>query len=500
MEGISAEAGALAGHLALGKLVCLYDANDISLDGPCSLAFSENIEGRFLAQGWQVLKVSEGNSDLQSIDEAIKKAKAETSKPSLIIVKTTIGFGSPNKQNTSSSHGSPLGTKETALTKEALGFDPQKSFYVPSEAAEHLSAHKRGSALEAQWNTLLADYTKAHPDLAAQFKKGLSHKLPGNWEADLPKWDLGSKPVATRVASHKVINGLAKSVPFFVGGDADLSCSTKTAIEGGGSLSPQSNGRNIHFGVREHAMGSIANGMAYHGGLHPYVATFFVFSDYVRPAIRLAALNALRVTFVFTHDSIALGEDGPTHQPVEHLMSLRVMPHLAVMRPADANEACAAWKFAMQRQGPVALVLSRQDLPIVTTGAGVERGAYVLSDAAEAQALIIATGSEVALALEAQKQLQAQGIAVRVVSMPCMEAFLEQDAAYRDSVLPQTMSARVVIEAGATLGWERFAGANGIIMGVDDFGASAPGEVLMEKYGFTVENVVKNVKSVIQSL
>ena len=504
MEGISAEAASLAGHLKLGKLIYLYDCNHISLDGPTSLAFStEDVGARYAAYGWQVLKVKNGDTDLDAIDRAINEAEADTARPSIIVVQTTIGYGSPKKQGTSEAHGSPLGAEEVAAAKRALGFDPEKFFFVPPEAGAHLrSAVDRGAAEQAEWEKLFAAYASAHADLAADWRRVMAGELPKDWDGGLPTF--GDKDAqATRQASGKALNAIAARVPELIGGDADLSVSTSTALKDGGSFDGQTGtGRNIHFGVREHAMGAIANGIAYHGGLRTFVATFFCFSDYMRPAVRLAALNELPVTFVWTHDSIALGEDGPTHQPVEHLMSLRAMPGLAVMRPADANETAEAWRFAIrERKRPVALVLSRQKLPVLDAAAarGTARGAYVVADAPDGKprALLLGTGAEVHVALAAQKLLAGEGVATRVVSMPCWELFAEQDAAYRASVLPASVRTRVSVEAGVTLGWERWLGDGGQAVGLDRYGASAPGEVNLEKLGFTAENVARHVRTLL---
>jgi len=504
MEGISAEAASLAGHLKLGKLIYVYDCNHISLDGPTSLAFStEDVGARYAAYGWQVLHVKNGDTDLAAIDCAISEAEADTMRPSIIVIQTTIGFGSPKKQGTSEAHGSPLGPDEVAAAKRTLGFDPEKSFVVPPEAGAHLrSAVERGASQQAEWENQFAIYASAHPDLAAEWRRALAGELPAGWDGGLPTF--GEKDAqATRQASGKALNAIAARVPELIGGDADLSVSTSTSLKDGGSFDGQTGaGRNIHFGVREHAMGAIANGIAYHGGLRTFVATFFCFSDYMRPAVRLAALNELPVTFVWTHDSIALGEDGPTHQPVEHLMSLRAMPGLAVMRPADPNETAEAWRFAIeQRHRPVALVLSRQKLPVIDQAAarGTARGAYVVADPAQGKpvALLLATGSEVSVAVAAQKLLASEGIPARVVSMPCWELFAEQDAAYRASVLPPDVRTRVSIEAGVTLGWERWLGDGGSAVGLDRYGASAPGEVNLEKLGFSAENVAARVRSLL---
>jgi transketolase len=504
MEGISAEAGSLAGHLKLGKLIFLYDSNQVSLDGPTTLAFStEDVGQRYAAYGWQVLHVPHGDTDLAAIDRALAAAKADPSRPSLIVVETTIGYGSPNKQGTSEAHGNPLGADEVRLTKQALGWDPDQSFYVPEAALAHFrSALERGRRAQEDWETRFAAWTKAHPDLAAEWTRALAGELPAGWDADLPRFE-ATDAQATRQASGKALNTIAARVPDLIGGDADLSVSTSTTIKGGGSFDGVSGaGRNIHFGVREHAMGAIANGMAYHGGVRPFVATFFCFSDYMRPAVRLAALNELPVIFVWTHDSIGLGEDGPTHQPIEHLMSLRAMPNLAVVRPADANETAEAWQWAMQqRTRPVALVLSRQRLPVLDRNGlgvsdGLARGAYVLADppSGSPRAILIATGSEVHVALAAREVLAREGIPTRVVSMPCWEAFAEQGAAYQDAVLLPSVPVRVAVEAGATLGWWRWVGPAGRVVGIDCYGASAPGETNMERLGFTAEHVASAVR------
>ena len=506
MEGISAEAASFAGHLKLGKLIYLYDANDISLDGPTDLTFTESVGARYESYGWHVLTITDGDTDLKGLHDAIAAAKAVSDKPSLIIVKTTIGFGSPNKQGTSSSHGSPLGEDEIKLTKETLGWDPNHHFHIPDEAlTQFRNAQSQGEQLESDWNELFTRYSAEHPELAAQWAMAFGNELPENWDANLPSFEVGSK-IATRASSGKILNAVAASIPWFLGGDADLSCSTKTAINESADFDGQSGaGRNIRYGVREHAMGAIANGIAYHGGLRSYTATFFAFVDYMRPATRLAALNSLPVIQVFTHDSIGLGEDGPTHQPVEQLASLRCMPNCLVLRPADAIETREAWKVAMQNTtGPTTLILSRQGLPTLEGaqrhGAeGTPKGAYTISEAAEGtpKAILIATGSEVALALEAQKRLAEDHIYVRVVSMPSWELFAAQDAAYQESVLPKAITARVAVEAGSSFGWERWVGTEGEIVGVDRFGTSAPAEQIFEAYGFTPENVCAAVREVL---
>ncbi len=502
MEGISAEAASLAGHLKLGKLVYLYDSNDICLDGPTSDTFTEDVAARYQAYGWQVIHVADGDTDTASIHQAIETARAETQKPTIIIIKTTIGFGSPNKQGTASCHGSPLGVDEVALTKKTLGVDDATPFAVDRRAIDHMrTALERGSKAQDDWKARFDAYAAAHPELAAEFTQRMAGELPAGWDAELPAFEAGTS-TATRGAAGKALNAIAAKVPALMGGDADLSCSTKTALSGMGSFDGQTGaGRNFHFGVREHAMGAIANGMDYHGGVRPYVSTFFTFSDYMRGAVRVAALNKQPIVYVWTHDSIALGEDGPTHQPVEHLASLRAMPNLHVVRPSDPNEAVEAWRYAMQRtDGPTALILSRQDVETIDrTGRGaaadLAKGAYVLVDVDDPQAIIIGTGAEVGIAMAAQAQLAADGVRVRVVAMPCWKQFRAQDEAYRESVLPRSVRARVSIEAGATFGWAEWLGDAGIAVGVDAFGASAPDKVLLEKYGITAAKVAESVKA-----
>ena len=506
MEGISGEAASIAGHMRLGKLIYLYDSNHVSLDGPTSMTFTEDVGARYAAYGWHVQDVAQGDTDTDAIDAAISAAEAETERPSIIVIHTTIGFGSPNKHGKSEAHGSPLGVEEVKLTKQALGWDPERSFYVPEDAAAHFrEAIERGQRTQAEWQEGLQSYACVFPELAEEWNAVQRGDLPAGWDADVPAFGPGDAQ-ATRQAGGKALNAIATRVPALVGGDADLSVSTSTSLKNAGSFDAESGaGRNFHFGVREHAMGAIANGMAYHGGVRPFVSTFFVFSDYMRPAVRLAALNSLPVIFVWTHDSVALGEDGPTHQPIEHLMALRAMPHLAVVRPADPNETAEAWRWAMtHRDGPVALVLTRQKVPVLdpaklAPASGLGRGAYVLADAngGRPQALIIGTGSEVHLALEAREILAKSGIAVRVVSMPCWETFAQQSAEYREAVLPSAVTARVSIEAGATFGWSTWIGNHGMAIGIDRFGASAPGEVNMEKFGFTAEHVVRAVRSLV---
>ncbi len=498
MEGVACEAASIAGHLGLNKLIYLYDANQITLDGPLSLSMSEDVGKRYEAYGWHVVHVRDGDTDIATIDAAIRAAKAERDKPTIIIVRTTIGYGSPKKAGTSSAHGSPLGDAEVAATKTALGWDPAAKFHIPAEVAAHTGeAVKRGAAVHAAWREKLAAYKAAFPELGAELDLAVRGDLPAGWDAELPSWKPGSAAIATRSASGKVMGALASKIPWLFGGDADLGGSTKTIVPGG-DFDRTGAGRNLRFGVREHGMAAIGNGMLYHGGIRPHVATFFVFSDYMRPSVRLAALNKQPAIFVWTHDSVGLGEDGPTHQPVEHLMALRAMPNLSVFRPADANETAAAWRYAMARtDGPTGLVLSRQDLPVVSQpGApGAEKGAYVLAEGADV--ILIASGSEVSLALAARDELAKQNIAARVVSMPCWEAFAAQPAAYRTEVLPH--GKRVSIEAGITQGWREWIGDRGVAVGIDRYGASAPGEVLLEKLGISVTAVVDAAKRVIAS-
>jgi transketolase len=500
MEGVSAEAGSLAGHLGLGKLVYLYDANDVTLDGPTSLSFTgEDVCARYAAYGWQVLRVADGDRDLDAIDRALTEARGDLTRPTLIHIHTTIGFGSPKKAGTAGAHGSPLGPDEVAATKRALGWDPDHVLHVPDPVRAHTrAAADRARQARGSWDQAMAAYQGAHPELARELARCLAGELPEGWERDLPRFEVGKK-VATRTAAGLAQNAIAARLPELFGGDADLGGSTKTVIKDGGSFDGRTGeGRNVHFGVREHAMGSICNGLGHHGGVRPFAATFFCFSDYMRPAVRIASLNRQRVIYLWTHDSIGLGEDGPTHQPVEHLMSLRAMPHLALVRPGDAAEAVEAWRFAIARTGgPTGLVLSRQDLPVLDRSGGegaegLHRGAYVLreADGAAPEVILIGSGSELSVAVEAGELLAQDGIRARVVSMPCWEAFEEQDAAYRDRVLPPAVRARVAVEAGVTFGWHRWIGDGGEAVGVDRFGGSAPAEVLMEKYGITAENVV----------
>jgi transketolase len=512
MEGLSHEAASLAGHWQLGKLIYLYDDNCITLAGATDLTYTEDVTKRFEAYGWQVLMVEDGN-DLAAIEAALATARSETQRPTLIRVRTIIGFGAPHKQNTFEAHGSPLGPDEVKAAKENLGWPVEPSFYLPDEALKHFrEAVKQGQALQTAWEAKFDAYEQAHPELAAELARALKGELPESWNKDVPFFPVG-KGQATRVSSGQVLNALAAEVPSLIGGSADLNPSTNTALKGLGDFqSPAAPvadkqgavgggwsyaGRNVPYGVREHAMGSLSNGLALHGGVIPFTATFLQFADYMRPAIRLAALMEQRVIFVFTHDSIFLGEDGPTHQPVEHLAALRAIPNLAVIRPADANEVVIAWQIALERKhGPTALIFSRQVVPtfdrsIMASAENVRRGGYTLIDSADRPDLIlIATGSEVSLAVSAHAELVTQNIKVRVVSLPSWKLFDAQPREYRESVLPPKVKARLAIEAGVAQGWHKYVGDQGKIMSIERFGASAPAGVLAEKFGFTVEAVV----------
>jgi transketolase len=499
MEGISHEAASLAGHLRLGKLICLYDDNHISIEGSTDIAFTENRTARFEAYGWHVQKVDDGN-DLEAIETAITEAQKETGRSSFIAVRTHIGYGSPNKQDKSVAHGEPLGTEEIRLTKENLGWPIEPPFLIPDEAFTHFrQAVDKGEAIEARWQEDFSSYKEANPDLAREWDIWMNGNLPEGWDSDIRDFPVDKKGMATRVASGSVLNAVAPRLPNLLGGSADLAPSNKTEIKGEKDFQADIyEGRNLRFGVREHAMGSILNGMALHGGLMPYGGTFFVFSDYMRPAIRLAALMDLKVIYVFTHDSIGLGEDGPTHQPIEHLSSLRAIPNLTVIRPCDANETSEAWRYALESQnGPIALALSRQSLPTLdrTTFAPaseLSRGAYILHDARDGKpdVILIATGSEVPIALEAYEKLEEKGVKARVVSMPSWELFDKQPEDYQYQVLPSEIKSRIAIEAGITQGWHRYVGSTGQVIGLDSFGASAPYKVLYEKFGITADRVV----------
>jgi len=502
MEGVSQEASSMAGHMKLGKLIVLYDSNDISLDGPTSKAFTENVGARYEAYGWQHILVKDGN-DLDEIEAAIEAAKAETDKPTLIEVKTVIGYGAP-KEGTSSVHGAPIGEEGITAAKAVYGWE-YPDFTVPEEVTARFKETMidEGQKAEAAWNEMFKNYEHAHPELAKQFKEAFANQLPEGWEQELPKYELGTS-AASRVTSKETIQAISKVVPSFWGGSADLSASNNTMVAAEKDFEPgQYEGRNIWFGVREFAMAAAMNGIQLHGGSHVYGGTFFVFTDYLRPAIRLAALQKVPVTYVLTHDSVAVGEDGPTHEPIEQLASVRCIPNVHVIRPADGNETVAAWKIAMNStETPTILVLSRQNLPVLEgtlehASDSVQKGAYVLSPQKGEQpaGILIATGSEVNLAVEAQAKLAEEGIDVSVVSMPSFDLFEKQSAEYKESVLPKAVTKRVAIEAAASFGWERYVGTEGKTITIDHFGASAPGGLVLEKFGFTPENVVNTYKS-----
>jgi transketolase len=525
MEGVAAESASLAGHLRLGKLIYLYDNNHVTLSAATDLTFSEDVKRRFAAYGWHTLSVEDGN-DLKALERAIRSAQRVKDRPSLILVHTHLGFGSPHKQDTFEAHGSPLGEDEVRLTKQNLGWPLEPSFYIPEPALAHFrKSLKRGKRIEKQWDKLLSTYATSYPELIGELERAIQGELPEGWDANLPKFTSDPKGISTRVASGKVMNAIASALPTFMGGSADLDPSTFTALAGAGDFeNPQESmadlqgsvggglqysGRNIHFGVREHAMGTILNGLAAHGGIIPFGSTFLIFSDYMRPPIRLAALMGLHVIYIYTHDSIALGEDGPTHQPVEQLLGLRSIPNMLVIRPADANETAAAWRIAIEhREGPVALVLTRQNLPILDPGIyqqialGVRAGGYVLAHTAGGappDIILIATGSEVQLALAAREKLEVQGVNARVVSLPCWNLFAQQPPEYREAVLPEGVPI-LAIEAGTPLGWRPYVGQAIEVIGVDHFGASAPGPKVMSEYGLNVESVKGRALALIQQL
>jgi transketolase len=505
MEAVSAEAASFAGGLKLGKLTYLYDSNQISIEGSTDLAFMDDTGKRFESYGWHVQTVEDGN-DTKAVDTALEATKTDD-RPSLIILKTHIGFGSPGKHDSAAAHGSPLGTEELAATKENLGWPAEPMFHIPNEALEHFRTKLNdGAAQEKQWNAQFKAYAVAEPELATELKN--SDVLPKNWERALPKFD-PTEPLATREASGVIMNAIAPKFPLFVGGSADLGPSNNTHLKEYPDIKPGSwehGARNLHFGVREHGMGGIASGMALSSSaIVPFVATFFCFSDYMRAAIRLAAIMQLGVVYVFTHDSIGQGEDGATHQPIEHLASLRAMPGLTLIRPSDAGEAVEAWRQAiLNRSGPTALVLTRQKLPVIDrkhygAASGLARGAYILRDTKQPDVLLIATGSEVPLALDAAEQLEAKGVAARVVSMPSTELFDAQSDDYKAKVLPSDLKLRVAIEAGSSFGWQKYVGEHGATITIDEFGASAPGSVMMEKFGFSVDNVVDRVLKLVKA-
>ncbi|MCP9290053.1 transketolase [Gracilimonas sediminicola] len=499
MEGVSHEAASMAGHMGLGKLIYLYDSNSISIEGSTDLAFTEDVPKRFESYNWHVVEIDGHNHD--EITAAIEEAQSVTDKPSIIVCTTHIGYGSPNKQDSESSHGSPLGEEEIKLTKEAYGWDPDKKFFIPEEAlAKFREEQEKGEKAENTWKEEVAAYEKAYTEEGKIFKAWVNRDLSSDLESKLPVFEEDAKGMASRAASGKVINAIKEIIPNLFGGSADLGGSTKTDIDGYGSYLPGNpTGRTIHYGVREHAMGAAVNGMALHGGLVPYGATFFVFTDYMRPAIRLAGLMKVPSIFVLTHDSIGLGEDGPTHQPIEHLASLRAMPNITILRPGDANETSHAWKAALENTtGPTLLVLTRQNLPTLSrsdenSASLVSKGAYIYSDAEKEvpDAILIGTGSELHLAVEAKAKLADKGIDARVVSMPSWELFEKQDASYKESVLPKAVTNRVSIEAGATFGWERYIGSEGTAIGLNSFGESAPYEELFEHFGITTDAIVE---------
>ncbi len=521
MEGVSAEAASLAGDLGLGRLICLYDDNRITLAGSTDLTFREDRALRFEAYGWHTVAVEDGN-DLAGIEQAIEEARAETARPSLVLVRTHIGYGSPGTQDTFGAHGSPLGEEEVRRTKQNLGWPTEPPFLIPEGALSVFrAAVGRGAQAEQHWEQVVSEYESAYPAEAKEFRRTLTGELPHDWDAGVPDFAPDPKGLATRAASGKVLNALASRIPELLGGSADLNPSTKTALEGGGDFHDPlqqpadgqgavggvwgRTGRNLAFGVREHGMGAIVNGLAAHGGTIPFASTFFVFSDYMRPPMRLAALMGLHVVYVFTHDSIAVGEDGPTHEPVEQLANLRAVPGLVVLRPADGNETTVAWKVAMERNdGPVALVLTRQAVPtadrsVLAAAEGVRRGAYVLAaeTGGRADVILMASGSEVPLVLATRERLAQEGVSARVVSFPSWELFEAQGGEYKESVLPAGVKARVSVEAGVKQGWHRYVGEDGSVIGVDRFGASAPAERLMREYGFTVDNVCAQALEVV---
>ncbi|NJD10459.1 MAG: transketolase [Gemmatimonadetes bacterium] len=507
MEGISHEAASLAGHLRLGKLIGCYDENHITIEGSTDLAYTDDAAQRFAAYGWHVQRVADVN-DLGALDQAIEAARAVTDRPSLIVVRSHIGWGSPNKQDTAGAHGEPLGKDEIALTKQNLGWQWPEPFHVPPEAlAAWRAAGARGATLQAEWQERFASYASHHPELAREFQRRLGRELPHGWRDLLPTFPADPKGMATRIASSKVLNAIAPALPELMGGSADLAPSTKTLIEKEPSFAAGDyRARNLHFGIREHAMGAALNGMALHGGIIPYGATFLIFADYMRPAVRLAALMEQHVIYVWTHDSIGLGEDGPTHQPIEQLAALRAIPGLTMWRPADANETAEAWAAALQhRSGPVGLALTRQNVPVLdrtvyASAAGVTRGGYVLSDPPAGQAieaLLLGSGSEVHILLEAQRLLAANGVSARVVSMPSLEVFAAQPQAYRDAVLPPGLPVRVALEAGSPLSWWRLVGTGGAVIGIDRFGASAPYQRVYQEFGLTAEHVARRAQELL---
>jgi transketolase len=494
MEGITSEAASLAGHLSLGRLIYLYDDNHISIDGSTDIAFTEDRAARFRSYNWHVQQVEDGN-DVDAIDKAIREAKADP-RPSIIMCRTTIGFGAPNRQGTSKAHGEPLGDEELNAAKDNLGWPKEPRFFIPDDVLDfYRKAVDKGRELEYDWKMRFDAFKRIHPALGAELQRRLNGELPNDWESALPTFPVDAKGMATRASSGKTINALAPKLPELIGGSADLAPSNNTKIDGSPAFQKDSYaGRNFHFGVREHAMGAALNGMAVFGGVIPYGATFLVFADYVRPAIRLAALSHIPSIFIFTHDSVGLGEDGPTHQPIEQLTSLRIIPNLVVIRPADANETAQAWKVAIERRnGPTVLALTRQNVPTMDTTPQVEKGAYIVKDFGTPKIILMASGSEVGLILESAQKLADEGVGVRVVSFPSWELFEKQDEAYRESVLPKNIQKRLAVEAGIGIGWDRYAQS---VISIEHYGASAPAKIIFEKFGFTVENVVAQAKSI----
>jgi transketolase len=501
MEGIASEAASIAGHLKLGQLIYFYDDNNITIEGNTQLAFTENVGERFESYGWHVQRVADIN-DLEALDQAINTAKTETDRPSIIIVKSKIGFGSPNKQGSHEAHGAPLGAEEVILTKRNLGWPSEEPFFVPEESLAYFrQSVERGAQQEQEWQTKFDAYKAEYPELAAQWLRELAGELPEGWDKDIPTF--AGDAVATRAAAGKVQNAIAANLPNLIGGSADLAPSTSTNMKGLGDFSGDETGRNMHFGIREHAMGSILNGMALYGGVIPFGATFLIFSDYMRPPIRLAALMGTHVIYVYTHDSIGVGEDGPTHEPIEQLSALRAIPKMVVLRPGDANETAEAWRVAITHKGPIALALTRQALPTldrneVASASNVAKGAYILSDSAETpQAILMASGSEVSLIYDAAKQLRQEGIPTRVVSVPSMELFEAQSAEYKESVLPKSIRTRVAVEAASSQSWYRYIGLDGDTVTIDHYGASAPAKILFQQFGFTVDNIVAKTKALL---
>ncbi|HSU16386.1 transketolase [Longimicrobium sp.] len=501
MEGVASEAGSIAGHLQLGKLIYFWDDNKITIEGSTDLAFTEDLLQRFAGYGWHTDRVEDVN-DLEALDAAIRRAK-EDPRPSMIAVRTVIGYGSPNRAGSEKAHGEALGEEEVKLSKQQLGWPTTDTFWVPDEALRHMrQAGEKGQQMQDEWKRRYDAFAAAEPELAKRLEDALARRLPEGWDADIPTWSKDDKPLATRAASGKAINAIARHVPWLMGGSADLAGSNNTHIDGVGDFEPQSyDGRNLHFGVREHAMGSLMNGMTLHGGVRVYGGTFLIFSDYMKPPVRLAALMEQPTLYIYTHDSVGLGEDGPTHQPIEQLASLRAVPGLVDLRPGDANETAEAWRFAMEyTEGPVFMALTRQGLPIVDravfgAASGLRKGAYVLAEAeGELRAILIATGSEVSVAMEAREQLQAEGIGTRVVSMPSWTLFSRQPREYQDEVLPPEIDARVAVEAASPMGWERWVGRAGRVVGISHFGASAPAKEIFKQLGFSADNVAAKAK------